>query len=188
MNTSLKSPQSWLALLLLVALTSGCATPALWHATATHEWYPYTLDQVVLLTETNHQQELAVFFTQAWGSGKDTKTRAVGWRVSDSPGHLAVTSAAIRRLTNAAPAMQPLPILRTDEVATNAAGQPPRNIVRSAPPAHFTVYLSGFPPQPYTLPVTRQTYYTVRTCFLPITVTADTTLFLLAALGSGYWK
>ena len=173
---------------LLAALNSGCATPALWHATAPRDWTPCSLDQVLFLTETNHQQDLAVLFSQAIGTGLYTKTRTVGWRVSQPPDHLAVTPAAIRLLTNGVSDVQAIPILPFDGVTSSALDQPPHIFARSVTPGTFTLYHTDFPSQSYTLPSNRQTHYTVRTCILPIAIATDATMIFMAALASGHWK
>ena len=129
-----------------------------------------------------------MLFSQETGTGKCTKTRTVGWRVSQPPDHLAVTPAAIRLLTNAVSDVRTIPIFPFDGVASDGVEQQPKMFVRSATPGGFTFYRTDLPPQPYTLPSTRQTYYTVRTCILPMAIATDTTLLFMAAMGSGHWK
>ena len=158
---------------LLMLFTAGCATPALWHATEKREWRPDSIDQIVILVDSNQQRQLVVLFNQARERDNKKITRKVGWQLGQPPEALATTRAAMRRLTNQPGLlMQPLPIL-TPTAAANATGRPSSFAVIGYPPNNFVAHINGQPPKDYSLPVTTQTLYTAWTCLLPAAVAAD---------------
>lgn len=168
-----------LALVLLAALASGCATPALWKSTACREWKPMTPDHVVLITNTNRQRAVAVFFRQIATVGTTSTSRNVGWLLGQSPGELALTPRAIGQLTNSYSELRSIPLFLADAVPTNASSQSSGYAVWNSPDQQLAVYLDGYPCGPYLLPTTQIEKRTaMRVLGMPFAVAADAVIGL----------
>lgn len=166
-------------LVLLAALACGCATPALMKSTTRREWKPMPPDQVVLITDTNHQRAVAVFFRQVATVGTTSTSRNVGWRLGQSPRELALTPRAIGQLTNSCGEFRTLPMVLAESVPTDASSQSPGYAVWNSTNQQLTVYLDGYPRGPYVLPTTQTNPRTVmRLLGMPFAVAADAALAL----------
>jgi hypothetical protein len=180
MKTPSLQPGNLLSLVLLAALAGGCATPALWKSTARREWKPSTPDQVVLITNTNHQRAVAVFFCQVARVEGTTTSRDVGWRLGQSPKELALTPRAIGQLTNSCGEFRSVPLFLAGGVPPDASSQSPGYAVWNSTDQQLTVYLDGYPCGPYLLPTTQTDQHTaMRALGMPFALAAD------AAIGLG---
>ena len=174
MKTVSNLPQTLLALVFLLALASGCASRAMWRATAPRNWQPYAVDQIWLVANTHHQSDVVVLFSQAgYKQQHDLKTRTVGWRISQPASQLAVTPEAIRQLTNSFATLQVVPCYGAGSVPDSATNQPPGYVVCNPASNQLSLHLKNIPPGPYTLPGTTQSYTTWRIIGMPIAVATD---------------
>jgi hypothetical protein len=170
-----------LSLVLLAALACGCATPALWKSTDRRAWKPLTPDQVVLITSTNHQRAVAVFFRQFATVGTTSTSRNVGWLLGQSPGELALTPRAIGQLTNSCGEVRSVPLFLAGSVLTDASSQSPGYAVWNSTDQQRTVYLGGYPCGPYLLPTT-QTNPRTAMRFIGMPFAADAAIGLRAIM------
>lgn len=174
MNTGFTRLLAFLPLLLLAALTPGCATPALWKHTAACDWKPKQPDRVLLITDTNEQREVALFFVQHQTQRKKALYRNVGWNVSQPPDKLAVTPKTISQFTNSCRAFQTVPLYEQAIVPDHASSQPPGYAVWNSTTGQIAVHIDGFPSGPYTLPATsRERNTALRVCAMPFAIAAD---------------
>jgi hypothetical protein len=173
------------SLLLLAALACGCATPALWKSTARREWKPITPDQVVLITTTNQQRAVAVFFRQFAILETPNTSRNVGWRLGQSPEELALTPRTIGQLTNACSELRSVPLFLADGVPDNASSESPGYAVWNWTDQQLTVHLDGYPRGPYLLPTTQTGQRTaLRVIVLPFAIAADAIALLAQGMGA----
>lgn len=175
-----------LFLVLLAALACGCATPALWKCTARREWKPVAPDQVVLITDTNHQSAVAVLFRQVAAVGKTNTFRNVGWRLGQPPAELAHTPRTIRQLTNSCGEFAPVPLFLAGAVPANTSSQAPGYAIWNSIDQQLTVCLDGYPCGPYILPTTQTDRRTaLRVLGMPFAVAADTAIILISLSVAG---
>jgi len=172
-----------LSVVFLAVLTSGCATPALWKGTKSRAWSPSTPDQVVLITNTNHQRAVAVFFRQFATVGTTSTSRNVGWRLGEAPGDLALTSRAIGQLTNSCGECRSVPLFLAGGVPADASSQSLGYAVWDSTDQQLTLCLDGYPAGPYGLPTTLTAPRTaMRVLGMPFAVAADAVIGLGAIL------
>ncbi len=167
---------------LLVALTPGCATQALWQHTAAHKWMPSLPIQVLVNTDTNHQPDVVILFCQVDSRGATNASRTVGWKVSQPPDQLALTPKAIRQLTNSCGGIQSVLVYTSDDISDYAAQLPLGFAVWNRTNAQITVHIKGKAPEPFTLPSTSQKQNTaLRVGVLPVAIVGDAVTVGLAA-------
>ncbi len=185
---------------LLTAFTSGCATPALWRHTASHEWKSGRPTQILLITDTNQQRDVVVLFRQNAQEGATNEypqtkrrflgfnlnpngfptnvSRTVGWRISQPPEQLALTPKAIRQLTNSSCNVQSVPIHEAREaVPGNAMSPSTAFAVWNAMDRQLAVHGESLPSGPVTLPCTSQKQNTaLRVVATPAAIVGDAAL------------
>jgi hypothetical protein len=191
----------YLPAVLLTACTSGCATSALWRHTASHEWKSGRPTQVLLITDTNQQRDVAILFRQNAQDGATNElkkegrpflgfnigpftspptftTRNVAWRISQPPEQLALTPKTIRQLTNSCCNVQPIPIYDAREaVPGNEISPSAAFAVWNATDRQLTVHGETLPSGPFTLPSTSQKQNTaLRVVATPAAIVADAAL------------
>jgi hypothetical protein len=186
MKISALRPVHILSLLLLAALACGCASPALWKSTARRQWKPITPDQVVLITNTNHQRAVVVFFRQFVILETPNTSRNLGWRLGQSPEELALTPRTIGQLTNSCGELRSVPLFLADGVPDNASSESPGYAVWNWTDQQLSVYLDGYPRGPYLLPTTQTEQRTaLRVIVLPFAVAADAAIALVVMMSMG---
>ena len=147
MKTEFNYPQTWLLLPLLAALTSGCATSAMWSVTAPRKWKPTHLDQILYITNINHQSDVVILFSQVgFKQQYSVKTRDVGWLISRPTNELAVTAAAIRQVTNSCSNLQVVPCYALGNVPAGATTKPPGYVTYKMSWNQLTFHINGFRP------------------------------------------
>jgi len=135
----------------------------------------------------NEQRDVAIMFTQLRsGSPTNSKTRNAGWLIGQPADKVALTSKAIRQLTNSAVAVQTVPIFNPADLPNNVTQPPPAYAVWSVSD-QLTLHVDGLPAGPLTLPTTRQTFIAERVCALPLAIAADTaiTCAVILCIGAG---
>jgi hypothetical protein len=177
-----------LPVVLLVLVTSGCATPALWKATAIREWKPCLPTEVLLIETAGRQPDAAVLFDQ-WNE-LTHEYRPVAWRLSQSPTNLSIGSKAVGQLTKSIAPTRTIPLFTVNAVPSDVSSAPPGYAVWDWSGKQLTIHLDGYTGGPRVLPTShtaRRT--TLRVIATPLAVTADAAIVgaVLMAIGaSGY--
>jgi len=186
MKTALNRTQTWLMVLLLAVFTTGCATPVFWGVTAPRKWQPTHLDQILYVTNANHQSDVVILFSQTgFKQQYNIKTRDVGWLISRPTNGLAVTAGAIRQITNSCSSLQVVPCYDSGNVPACATTKPPGYGVYKLSVNQLTLHINGIPPGPYTLPSNTNTYTTWRIIGMPVAVATDVAILTVIAVGEG---
>ena len=174
MKTGLNRFLAQMPVALLAAFCSGCATPALWRHTATHDWNPMSVDHMLLFTNLTQPPEVVVLFNQSAKDGKTYDIRAVGWRISRPAEELAITPHAIYQLTNSLGNMRDIRICNPAELPENISASWSDYAVLDWTGRQLTLHVAGVPSGPYTLPATRQkANLGLRACVMPIAIATD---------------
>lgn len=165
-------------------LLGGCATPALWTATAAQDWLPQSPANQFLVTTVTGRQDVVVVFSQWTGKPGKTVERRVGWTVGTSPQELAIGIKAIRKLTNACDTVQRLPVFLKDDFPCDGFSAPPGFAVLDAGSAAFSVRLEADGPEPFVLPSSHIPCRTAtRWCLMPLAVATDAAIVATLATG-----
>jgi hypothetical protein len=164
-------------LTVLVAFTTGCATPALWKQTARREWTPNPPDQLLFVESTDHQHDVVVLFRQ-FADGTPHEAGCVGWQLGQPSTQLALGYQAIQLLTNTCPTVQTIPLYSdTADVPAETGELSPGYGIWNPTDQHLTLYLSEISTNPMPLPTSHQERRTaLRICALPLAVAADAAL------------
>lgn len=161
----------------IVISASGCATPALWKCTASRDWSPGSPDQILLITDTNQQRDVLVFFRQFDCRPESRDSRTVGWRLGQSPLSLAFKTNDITRITNAMVRCESIPIFDGEETPTSSTNLLSSYAIWHSLDQELTVHIEGIPAGPFTLPSSHQPSQPVlRACMLPVALSADAAL------------
>lgn len=179
-----------LALILLVAISCGCATPALWKHTAAREWEPGPPDQLMMINASNQPPEVIVLFRQYIVSNGKHGSRPVTWCLSQSPTNLIIGAQAITRFTNSLAASQTIPLFTDDTAPVEASSTPPGYAAWNSTNRDFSLHLEGQPCGPDTLPATHEdTRTAMRILVFPFAIATDAAITgaaILAIGGRGY--
>lgn len=178
------------SLLGLAFLATGCVTPLVWNQTAAHDWEPLAPSRLFYFPTTAPNPTVIVCFDQSTHMGKQHESRHVAWCPGQPTTSLLAVGSAVRQLTNRFTLSQPMPLFTSESDCAIVSSAPPGYGVWDDSARQLTIYLDGFPSEPFALPTSHTEVQTATRIFvLPLAVAADAAIVCGTAIvicGSGY--